>query len=274
MRTYVIGDLHGYYAEYRRLLVDAGLADAEGQWTGGDSHLWLIGDIYDRGEQATECVDLTMSLQHQAAEAGGHVNALLGNHEMMLLCACKFGDALTTGGMRVADQWQMWGGVPAEMEKIEARHIAWLERLPAMQLLGDTLLIHADAMFYVEHGRTPEQVNASLWNILASADLHLWEGTLRAFTEHRAFSALGLTGQQRAERLLQYFKAERLIHGHTPIPLATGQRPDQVREAWTYANGRCVNVDGGIYLGSPGFVYQLDQDVSGVTRAVSGQRRG
>ena len=37
----------------------------------------------------------------------------------------------------------------------------------------------------------------------------------------------------------------------------TGQPPEDVREPLVYSRGRCVNVDGGMYLGGPGFVYQL-----------------
>ena len=70
---------------------------------------------------------------------------------------------------------------------------------------GDTLFLHADAMFYVELGRTVDAVNQKFWEILADTTLLRWETTLRAFSEHRAFSALGMTGLKRAEQLLPSF---------------------------------------------------------------------
>jgi hypothetical protein len=45
-----------------------------------------------------------------------------------------------------------------------------------------------------------------------------------------------------------------LIHGHTPINKITGE---PATEALVYAGGLCVNVDGGLYRGGEGFVYQL-----------------
>ena len=41
-------------------------------------------------------------------------------------------------------------------------------------------------------------------------------------------------------------------------PFGKNSTAEDVTEAWTYAGGRCVNVDGGIYLGGPGFVHQLN----------------
>jgi hypothetical protein len=258
MATFVIGDLHGYYKDYRRLLVASGLCDTHGNWTGGSNHLWLIGDLVDRGEQGIDCIELTMSLQEQARSHGGAVDALLGNHEMMMLCARKFRHTLTSAGMSVVDQWLLWGGNERDLDRLTDRHAEWLADRPAMRLLGDTLLLHADAMFYVEHGRNPEEVNANFRQLLRDENLYRWEHALRCFSEHRAFSSLHVTGQQRAKRLLKYFGAARLVHGHTPIPLANGEPARCVVEAWTYAGGRCTNVDGGIYLGGPGFVYALD----------------
>ncbi|HLG77115.1 MAG TPA: hypothetical protein VKX46_11925, partial [Ktedonobacteraceae bacterium] len=53
------------------------------------------------------------------------------------------------------------------------------------------------------------------------------------------------------------FGGEQIIHGHTPISLMVNSKPQKVTAPWIYANGRCVNVDGGIYMGGPGFLYQI-----------------
>ncbi|MCB1693299.1 MAG: metallophosphoesterase [Pseudomonadales bacterium] len=259
MTTYLIGDLHGHLNDYRRLLREQELIDHEERWCGGTDTIWLIGDFFDRGVHGIECIELTMRLQAEAAAAGGRVGALLGNHEMMMLCVHRFGDQVTSSGMRVVDQWRMWGGIESDLARLEDRHVRWLRELPMMAQVEDTLLIHADATFYVEYGRNIEAVNQPFRRLVCDGPLPHWENALRAFAEHRAFSALGMTGQQRAEQLLRLFGARRLVHGHTPIPLATGEAPASVKQAWTYANGRCINVDGGIYLGGPGFVHRLDQ---------------
>ncbi|MBD3649623.1 MAG: metallophosphoesterase [Pseudomonadales bacterium] len=257
MSTFVIGDLHGHYNKYKQLLQSAGLCDSSLCWTGGDHNLWLIGDFFDRGNSGIDCVELTMSLQQEAARAGGYVNSILGNHELMILCAWRFRDRKTTGGMKVIDQWLTWGGVESDLTRMNETHVDWLKGLPAMVRLGSRLLLHADAMLYVNHGHTPEQVNAGFARLLESDDLRQWEITLNAFAEHRAFSELGITGKQRARQLLKLFGADQLIHGHTPISFANGTPPEEVTGAWTYADGLCINVDAGLYLGGPGFVYEI-----------------
>jgi hypothetical protein len=45
----------------------------------------VVGDIFDRGDQVTECLWLIYRLEHEAKAAGGRVHFILGNHEMMAL---------------------------------------------------------------------------------------------------------------------------------------------------------------------------------------------
>ena len=51
MAHYVIGDLHGYLHDYRRLLQEQLLCDAADQWIGGSHQLWLMGDVLCRAWQ-------------------------------------------------------------------------------------------------------------------------------------------------------------------------------------------------------------------------------
>jgi len=264
MAHYVIGDLHGHLHDYRRLLQDQLLCDGADQWIGGTHQLWLIGDFFDRGDMGVECVELTMQLQMQARAVGGDVNAILGNHELMLLCANKFGEQLTASGVSAKAMWVRWGGISEELARLKPAQIHWLERLPALQMVGDILLLHADAMFYVEHGRTVDAVNQRFFDLTQDSDLSRWEQILRDFSEHEGFSGLAMTGERRANQILRFFGAQQLVHGHTPISMANGTPAETVNRAWTYARGQCINVDGGIYLGGPGFVHELNTDLSPV----------
>ena len=47
MATYLIGDLHGQYRDYARLLKASNLCDADLNWAGGSHALWLMGDLFD-----------------------------------------------------------------------------------------------------------------------------------------------------------------------------------------------------------------------------------
>lgn len=82
-RIVAIGDLEGDYEKFTDMLRTAGLIDARGRWSGGQTHLVQLGDIPDRGPNSRMIMDLLMRLEPQAQRAGGRVHALIGNHEAM-----------------------------------------------------------------------------------------------------------------------------------------------------------------------------------------------
>src|SRR5687767_3093859 len=84
-RIVAIGDIHGEYEGFKRILQAAGLADANGRWTGGRAQLIQTGDYTDRGTGTRAVLDLLMTLEQQARRDGGRAFALLGNHEVMNL---------------------------------------------------------------------------------------------------------------------------------------------------------------------------------------------
>jgi len=82
-RIVAVGDVHGAYEEVFGILRQAGLIDAEGHWTGGNTHLVSMGDLVDRGPGSRDVLDLFIRLQQEAPQAGGAVHVVLGNHEAM-----------------------------------------------------------------------------------------------------------------------------------------------------------------------------------------------
>lgn len=84
-RIVAVGDVHGAYDSLVRTLGNAGILDAEGGWAAGAAHLVVTGDFLDRGPDSRRVMDLLMRLEGEAAEAGGRVHVLLGNHEVMNL---------------------------------------------------------------------------------------------------------------------------------------------------------------------------------------------
>lgn len=82
-RIVAVGDVHGGYDEFVRLLQDAGVINGRKQWVGGRTQLVQTGDVVDRGPHSRRVLDLLITLERQAAKAGGRVHALLGNHEVM-----------------------------------------------------------------------------------------------------------------------------------------------------------------------------------------------
>ena len=82
-RIVAVGDVHGDYEQFVKLLRSAGLIDDNEEWAGGQTHLVQTGDIPDRGADSRKVMDLLMKLEKQAKKARGYVHALIGNHEAM-----------------------------------------------------------------------------------------------------------------------------------------------------------------------------------------------
>ncbi|MBK8024101.1 MAG: serine/threonine protein phosphatase [Chloroflexi bacterium] len=249
MKTYIIGDIHGQLDHAHRLLQEAKLADTGGAWIGGDSVLWFIGDLVDRGPDGIGVVDLVMRLQSQAPSVGGSVHCLLGNHEIQLLAAHRF-----VRDSYFVNAWRRNGGQDSDIARLTQRHVVWMRNLPAMARLDKRLLVHADATLYLGMAPTVEGVNAAFRSILNSDDANDWEDLIGDFSEHRAFASMR-RGEQHARDFLRHYGGEQLVHGHTPIQIMA----DVIRPTgpFFYLDNRVVNVDGGMAMGAQGFIWQI-----------------
>jgi len=255
--TYLVSDIHGQYSKLVNILSEAKLVSEDLDWTAGQTHLWFLGDYFDRGPHGLACLNLIMSLQKQARAAGGVVEALLGNHDVLLLGALFFGEQPSFGvGGTFYHDWLHNGGVESDLDGLSIEQITWLLDLPAMGKVGGSLLAHADARFYLRYGHSVEQVNRGISSLLHERDAEAWDGLLGDFNQRRYFWDPE-NGVVNVRTFLEIYGAQQFLHGHSPISRLTGQRPDLVTEALVYAEGLCVNLDGGMYLGGPGLLYHI-----------------
>jgi hypothetical protein len=233
-----------------QLLEGAGLARG-GAWSGGRARLLFLGDLFDRGPDGLGCLELIMRLQQGAAAAGGWVEMLVGNHDLLLLAAYHFGDAPSGGpGETFRGDWKLNGGVDPDLAGLTAAQIAWLSTRPALLCAEGTLYLHGDTTLYENLGESVEAVNAAFGALMAGRDADLWDALLEAFSEHGAF--FREDGADRARRLLRRFGGQRLVHAHTPISKLTGQADATVSAPLHYADGLCTDIDHGLYRGGPG----------------------
>jgi hypothetical protein len=82
-RVVAIGDLHGNYPGFRRILTETGLIDKRGHWRARDTHLVQLGDILGRGGEPGKIFRMLQRLEEEAPAFGSKVHVLLGNHEAM-----------------------------------------------------------------------------------------------------------------------------------------------------------------------------------------------
>ena len=256
--TFVIGDVHGQYEKLVRSLRDAELITGDLRWSGADSALWLIGDLVDRGPDGIKVIDLAMRLEREAAAAGGSAKTLIGNHDILLLAAFHFGDwPRKRRTESFAAIWERNGGNLEDLALLDGPQVTWLSNLPAMTHCGPYLLTHGDTMLYCRYGGSVADLNESFWHILQTMDPVAWYRLLSEFGEHRVFTST--TGPRRAQEFLDQFGGKRIVHGHTPVSRITGEEASGVTAPLIYADGLCIDVDGGMYLGGPGFVYRLPE---------------
>ncbi len=257
--VYLMGDVHGYLDKLTRLLRERGLVNERLRWRGGAASLWFMGDFFDRGPNGTDVVDLVMRLQQEAADAGGQVEALLGNHDVLIMAVQQFGHIpLDPPRKTFRYHWERNGGQSDDLVRLTADHRAWLSQRPALARVGDTLLAHADSTFYLGYGQSIEEINAAIRAVLFTDNVNDWDDILDGFARRHAFDGREPGGPQRAAAFLAMFDSRQLVHGHTPIDHVLQCPAEMVAWPLIYANGLCVNIDGGMYRGGPGFIYQLE----------------
>nr|WP_276205589.1 metallophosphoesterase [Streptomyces showdoensis] len=265
---FVVGDVHGYLDELLDALRAQGLIDENGGWAAGNARLWFLGDFTDRGPDGIGVIDLVMRLSAEAAAAGGYCKALMGNHELLLIGAKRFGDTPVSSGAGTATfqaAWLLNGGQKHDMDRLQDVHLQWMSRLDAVVEEDGHLLLHSDTTAYLEYGETIEDVNDTVHEILNRNDAdEVWD-LFRKFTKRFAFRDEA-AGPLAVQELLGTYGGRRIVHGHSPIPYLLGQvgtedgeegeRPP-VEGPHVYADGLAIAMDGGVTMAGKLLVVQL-----------------
>lgn len=253
-RILAISDIHGHMDAMVAFLQHQGVVDRSLKWTYGKGHLVIVGDVLDRGDQATECLWFLRALEPQAKAKGGRVHLLLGNHEAMVLqgdlrylhpkypklCAEVFHEPLPA-----------LYGPDTELGR-------WLRSRPTLLRLGDFLFLHG--------GLDPESFpgRVDLRAVNSTVRLGLEKG-YREAKEDLVFGARGplwyrglvpgIQPEQEASTqavngLLQRNGLRALIVGHTTLEqisafhgglvfgVDAGFKEGRPGEGWLWAQGR------------------------------------
>ena len=153
-RIVAVGDLHGDYEQYQKILRAAGLINKRGRWAGGNTHFVQTGDVPDRGPDSRAIIDDLTKLKKQAKKAGGAVHTLVGNHEAMTV----YGDLRYTH----IGEYQAFitRSSQQEQDQMYERYIEWLaanstapELLPTFDEAYRADFNKKYPLGYVEHRR-------------------------------------------------------------------------------------------------------------------------
>lgn len=190
-----LGDVHGTWKPYREFL----------KWVHGSGAIVVIlGDLIDRGGQDLEVLEATRQIYEEPESWGlGSVHVLKGNHERMFLDSFSdWGDGLELF-FQSAQIWFSNGGSRENAETMARSHYQWINELPVLITIGDTMFVHGG----VTPGYDPRGLLAQ------STRYHetlLWM--------RNPFLNMG--------PLLDEWEApfKRVVHGHTPTVF---ESPDQ-----------------------------------------------
>lgn len=190
----VIGDIHGYAHELRKLLEDLGYARHGRGYRHPDRKVVFVGDFVDRGPAIAEVIEIV-----RAMEDAGDASAVMGNHEYNAIAFhtavpgkrdCWFRehsdknlgqhratlDQLSPAEMADAIRWFKTLPVAIEQHGIRVVHAAWRDEQIAVI---DRMLSPRErfsAGFLAEAGRAKSELHAAIEDVLKGPELTLPEG--------------------------------------------------------------------------------------------------
>jgi hypothetical protein len=134
-----IGDVHGDFDDFVAILQRVGIIDVQHHWIAGKTVLVQVGDLLDRGPKPRPVMDLMMSLEKEAPQAGGRVVSLLGNHEMMnIMGDLRYVTAVNYASFAEANSGERQKSAYAAYTKWRGSHEAILAELPQPMELTET----------------------------------------------------------------------------------------------------------------------------------------
>jgi calcineurin-like phosphoesterase family protein len=244
-----IGDLHGGYDQFVRLLRGTDLIDSHLKWIGGKAHLVQMGDVMDRGDRAKDIFDLIRRLEKEAEAAGGRVHMLIGNHEELNLIrrSLQYADFVSQKqffdflplGIRINEEsrvggrlsWNDWLDIIANEESVAKAYYDnfrdtygyWIAEHNVVIQINDTVFVHGgltesyaamgiQAINDLYHGEIQPGLRGkdiSRPRIVFQADGPLWNRRLADTDETAEHHAT-------IDRILASLNAKRIVVAHTP----------------------------------------------------------
>ena len=216
-----LADIEGNFEAFATTLKGNKVINEKFEWTFGKGHLVLVGDFFDRGNNVTEVLWLIYELERQAAEQGGMVHFIIGNHEEMNL----------RGDSRYVEEkyFEVARAFKTKYTALFASNTElgkWLRSKNVIERIGQTLFVHG--------GFSPElasshmslkEINKIARNNFGKA---AWRVEQNGGMAKRIFGDKGpmwyrgyFTGVLKTHELihvLNIYKASKVVVGHTIVP--------------------------------------------------------
>jgi len=249
-----ISDIHGQHDLFIKLLKSHNIIDSFHNWTYGDGHLVIVGDVFDRGDKVTESLWFLFDLEKQAKKEGGKVHLLLGNHEVMVL----HGDIgyinkkyrYTSGASRVPYP-DLFG------EKTLLGQ--WLRSKNITVSINDFVFVHGGfSKKVIDKENSLSKINKVFKNIILPDKKILYDSTKLISNLYFENGPLWYRGYanpegfdtKQAEYILDKLNKESIIVGHTSMP-----------QVMSLYDNRIVLIDSSIKFGKSGELLLSEDDI-------------
>ena len=204
-----------------------------------------VGDVTDRGPDSRKAIDLLRKLKKQAAKAGGRVEVVIGNHEVMNLTGDlryvhpgeykAFKDSYSKKRLD-AYYWQTVAALKAAAPEGEDFKLdkdyrkQWNARFPLGEwVISNSAAVKVGKAVFVHGGISSNYVDMSLSELNTRVRTELADPN--AYTEgaiiddvegpfwYRGWAQLAETAGNEAalDRVLQHLGVERMVIAHTPL---------------------------------------------------------
>ena len=232
-KMFVVSDLEGEYEQFKGLLQAAGVIDEKFHWTYDKGHLVVIGDVFDRGAQVTECLWLLYHLEDQAKDKGGYVHYVLGNHELMNLNGDyrylnpKYPELARQAGVGYA---AFYSG-QTELGR-------WLRTKNVVEKIGDHLFVHGGISQYMNRWAPPiDSINLLAQTYYDKPDSSIPQLEQILFSDYgpmwyRGYYLDPQASINQVDSTLQIYRVKKIVTGHTSVPRIS-----------SFFNGKVINVD-------------------------------
>ncbi len=221
--VFVMADPHGRLDCVVSLLQANNIIDKYLNWSFGNNHLIVIGDVFDRGDDVLQIFWLLYKLEEEAKNSGGRVSLLLGNHEAMVLA----NDIRYTTG-KYKELSNKLGVEYAQLFALNTELGRWIGTRNTIEVVGNNLYVHAglSSQFYYFDFSIPtvnEEISRAIFlkknerkslspmtAFLYGSKGPLWyRGMVRQEEKYDPISSDVL------DKILDKYKIKRIIVGHT-----------------------------------------------------------
>ncbi len=216
-----VSDIHGQFDILVKLLRTHQIIDENYNWTYGNGHLVILGDILDRGPKVTESLWLIYKLEQQAKTAGGKVHFLLGNHELMVL-----NNDITYINEKYITSSVMMNNTYNHLFSENTFFGKWLSKRPIFVTINDMLFVHAGvSLDFIKNGYTRSETNQLFHQkIIRQNRKTIFSDSVLTFMIsnkgplwYRGYFKSPYLREYQVNHILRFFEIEHIIVGHTTL---------------------------------------------------------